>query len=573
MRHVLVLITVLILAAATMSGCITSDDKNKSPEAFAGVDIEAEVGQEIIFSGSGLDDDGSIVRFRWDFDGDDVWDYTGEIGAQIHVYALPGSFEATLEVEDDEGAKTRDTRWVNVTASITITVHWTAGTGFRVHIPEGLDTTRMEVDWTLESSGPTPITRTFTHDAGLEKINDTTYGFDPVLTSLDEGQLHVVEVRLGQVVVASRTVEVVLNSNTEGQYDARYTNELYDYRERGENSTTLWWLGNLSIESRTGWSRGHMIGNGTWYSYSNRSGLVTSETINLTEVIVETGEGNNWGNTWWRYAGNGSVEQWDQTGFYVFAWVYDLERSVENGSLTSDDWRRVGLYSGLNETNGTFLWTRISLGNQVRQNGEGMLYEVLKVQSEREFEGTSLGVNFTLYNLTFDFDASRMIFENRTTFRDSTQEVGFQLSDDQWTWRNTTWGGFVDDDGDGFYNPDPVTYDPELASKFSGPRPRVLVIGDHFTATNFYGIRLNYGAIDSDWGDLQTSEGLVNVTGVRAEAYINTTWGEVRHWFWVLEDGPVPGLVFEERVIVSHTGWGGGTYDWYRNILSVRSLS
>ncbi len=572
MRHLLVMITVLILVAASISGCIISDDGNKPPKAFAGEDIEAEVGLEVIFSGSGLDDDGSIVRFRWDFDGDDVWDYTGEVGARIHVYALPGSYLATLEVEDDEGAKTRDTRWVNVTASVTITVHWTTGTGFRVHVPEGMDVTRMEADWSLEGSGPTPITRTFTHDAGLEKINNTTYAFDPGLTSLDEGQLHVVKVRLGLVVVASRAVEVVQTSDTEGQYDARYINELHDHRERGENSTTLWWLGDLSIESRTGWNRGHMSGNGTWNSSSNRTGMVTIEAINLTEVSVETGEGDSWGSTWWRYYGNGTVEQWDQTGYYGFAWVYDLERSVENGSLTKDDWRRVGLYQGLNETNGTFEWTRVSMGNQVRQNGEGELYEVLKVRSDREFESTSPGVDFILHNLTYDFDASRMVFENRTTFRDATQEVGFQLSDGQWSWRNTTWGGFLDDDGDGFYNPDPVTYDPELASKFTGPRPRVLVIGDHFTATNFYGVRLNYVATDDDKGDLQTAEGIVNVTGVRAVAYFNTTWGQVEHWFWVLEDGPVPGFVFEERVIVSHSGWGGGTYDRYRNILSVRSL-
>ena len=198
-------------------------------------------------------------------------------------------------MEDDEGAKTRDSIWANVTASVTITVHWTDGTGWRVHVPEGMDVTRMEVDWTLEGSGPTPITRTFTHDAGLVKINDTTYAFDPGITSLDEGQLHVLKVRLGEVVVATRTVEVVLTSDTQGQYDAKYINELYDHRQRGENSTTLWWLGNLSIESRTGWNRGHLSGYGTWNTYSNGTGVVTSEAINLTEVSVETGEGNNWG--------------------------------------------------------------------------------------------------------------------------------------------------------------------------------------------------------------------------------------------------------------------------------------
>ncbi len=572
MRRPLVPLTVLLLIAASLSGCI-GPEENSHPQAFAGEDIEAEVGEAVVFSGSGLDSDGSLVRFRWDFDGDDRWDYTGETGAKIHVYSSPGSYEARFQVEDDEGARTEDTRWVNVTASVSITVAWSTGTGFKVHVPAALDVTRMEVDWTLEGTGPTPITRTFTHDAGLEKVNDTTYSFDPHLTSIEPGLRHITKVRLGQVVVASRTIDVVDASDASSQYDATYTSELWDTRVRDGNSTTLWRVGDLVTEVRTGWSRGHFNGNGSWDSYSNVSGVITDEHIALTDVIVETGEGNNWGGTWWYMEGNGTVFQWSAANFSVTAQVWDFVRAVENGSLTKDDWRRVGVYSGNNETNGTFLYTRESQGNQVRQNGEGDLYEVLKVRTEKSFDGTSQGLNFTLHNVTYDYDASRMIFVNRTTFRSSDQQVGFQYADGQWHWTNTTWGGFLDDDGNGFFNPDPETYDPELAAAFSGPRPRILQVGDTFTATNFYGVRLNYVAKRSDTAPLDVLGDRVDVTGVIAEAFHNSTWGSVRHWFWVLEDGPLPGFVYEERVIVERPVWGGGTYDWYRNIRSVRPLS
>ena len=169
----------IILLAASLAGCVGEDDENENPIADAGVDVTAEVGEEVIFSGTGLDDDGSIVKFWWDFDGDGEWDWTGEVGSRIHIYDGPGDFEAVLQVEDDEGARATDTRWVNVTATIRINVNWTEGSAFVVHVSERLNVDRMEVDWTMEGAGPTPIRRTFTHDAGLVKVNDTAYSVDP----------------------------------------------------------------------------------------------------------------------------------------------------------------------------------------------------------------------------------------------------------------------------------------------------------------------------------------------------------------------------------------------------------
>ena len=131
----------------------------------------------------------------------------------------------------------------------------------------------------------------------------------------------------------------------------------------------------------------------------------------------------------------------------------------------------------------------------------------------------------------------------------------------------------MDSNGDGTFNPDPIPYDPELAADFRGPRPRVLVVGDTFRAEDFYGLALAYIAKRADHGPLATMEGELNVTGVMAEAIHNSTWGSVLHWFWVLEDGPLPGLVYEERVRVAKKGDHAGTWDLYRNIAAIESLS
>ena len=123
MKRVHVGLIAILLLTASLAGCFGDDAENKKPVAEAGEDIEVEVGEEVVFSGTGLDDDGSIVTFQWDFYGDGEWDWSGDIGARIHVYDRPGNFEAVLQVKDDEGAKTTDTRWVNVTATVHITVN------------------------------------------------------------------------------------------------------------------------------------------------------------------------------------------------------------------------------------------------------------------------------------------------------------------------------------------------------------------------------------------------------------------------------------------------------------------
>ncbi|UCC94043.1 MAG: hypothetical protein JSW25_05120, partial [Thermoplasmata archaeon] len=194
-------------------------------------------------------------------------------------------------------------------------------------------------------------------------------------------------------------------------------------------------------------------------------------------------------------------------------------------------------------------------------------------RSEKLFEGTNVGYGFYLHNLTFDYDANRLIFDNRTIFRESIQEVGLERTEGNWSWTNTSWTGFPDELGDEDFNPDALDYDPELGARFVGTRPRVLHVGDAFSATNFYGVTIPYLAKRRDTEPLQTSDGRINVTGVLVESIHNSTWGDVLHWFWVLEDGPLPGLVFEERLSIDRAVYSGGSYDWYRNIRSVEAFS
>ncbi len=58
---------------------------------------------DVSFSGNGTDD-GTIVLYEWDFDGDGTYDFSSPTTAStIHSYSNPGDFNAVLRVTDDTG--------------------------------------------------------------------------------------------------------------------------------------------------------------------------------------------------------------------------------------------------------------------------------------------------------------------------------------------------------------------------------------------------------------------------------------------------------------------------------------
>lgn len=67
------------------------------------------------FSGSGSDDDGTIVRYEWDFDNDGTFDYSSpSTAATTHAYATSGAYTAKLRVTDNQGAIGLDAITFNV---------------------------------------------------------------------------------------------------------------------------------------------------------------------------------------------------------------------------------------------------------------------------------------------------------------------------------------------------------------------------------------------------------------------------------------------------------------------------
>ena len=86
------------------------------PIAIAGQDSTGTPGVPLQFSGAATDEDGTVVLYEWDFDGDGVFEWSStENGRELNIYNNEGTYTATLRVTDNDGFTGTDT--VEITIS------------------------------------------------------------------------------------------------------------------------------------------------------------------------------------------------------------------------------------------------------------------------------------------------------------------------------------------------------------------------------------------------------------------------------------------------------------------------
>jgi len=69
----------------------------------------------IQFNGQGTDEDGSIAKYEWDFDGNGVYDWSStENGLTTYIYNNEGTYTAVLRVTDDDGRTATDSLAITV---------------------------------------------------------------------------------------------------------------------------------------------------------------------------------------------------------------------------------------------------------------------------------------------------------------------------------------------------------------------------------------------------------------------------------------------------------------------------
>ena len=121
---IIITVVILMLLMAIFVGCSGNGDNgnggdgympNSSPVATAGNDYPVQIGEIVSFSGTGTDNNGSISKYEWDFNGDGTYDWnSGTTGSTTHVYGAVGTYTAILRVTDNKGATDTDTCVISV---------------------------------------------------------------------------------------------------------------------------------------------------------------------------------------------------------------------------------------------------------------------------------------------------------------------------------------------------------------------------------------------------------------------------------------------------------------------------
>jgi len=152
----------------------------------------------VTFTGTGVDDDGEIASYSWDFADDGFYDYTdpAEPNPPVQVYDTPGTYHVKFRVEDDLGSWDVDTLIINVSdpdnspPEATLAV----GTGEeRGNPPHTVwldasgstdeDGTIVEYLWDLNGDG---VYDKWSTDAILEHVYVSSGVYDPVVRVEDD---------------------------------------------------------------------------------------------------------------------------------------------------------------------------------------------------------------------------------------------------------------------------------------------------------------------------------------------------------------------------------------------------
>jgi PKD repeat protein len=96
-----------------------SVETNEAPTAaFTVGTTNATVGESVTFDASGAADvDGTVVSYRWDFDGDGETDAVTATAEVTHQFSASGTYAVELTVVDDDGATAATTSTVTVEAA------------------------------------------------------------------------------------------------------------------------------------------------------------------------------------------------------------------------------------------------------------------------------------------------------------------------------------------------------------------------------------------------------------------------------------------------------------------------
>ena len=215
-------------------------DTNKKPTANASAsETTGSVGVSINFDGSeSTDSDGTIVGYRWDFDGDGTYDTDWLTTATTtHIYTSTGNYTVVLQVKDNDGATDVDEIQVVVTAKPNLPPTAPVVSGVKkghkntdydytaVSTDADNDTLQYIFDWDDDTNSTTDFVANGT--AATETHNWSTWGFYTIKVNASDNKT--VSGTTSYVVLIDvhwvKNIGYLIDTDSDDTYELFYSNE------------------------------------------------------------------------------------------------------------------------------------------------------------------------------------------------------------------------------------------------------------------------------------------------------------------------------------------------------------
>ncbi|WP_455393287.1 PKD domain-containing protein [[Eubacterium] cellulosolvens] len=269
---------------------------NAPPLASAGINQSVRAGQ-VMLKGSGFDGDGTIQKYEWDFNDDEVFDWSSmHAGVAYHEYTDEGDYQATLRVTDDLGLTATDKVTIKVNnsnpainVSANILLNWISITGLDYLIMVNNTVINSELKIIIDDIA-TGITEEL-NGSSLTMVDQTTFKVTSLIFPMPKHSISL-EVFYYKSLIGARVLDII-NENHEFfgpryDYDAIYNwDHLMEEHNRGGMETIrLKSIGDIAVNHIGDIYYYSLHGTGEYYMKNTASDGTSEGTINCTSMWV-----------------------------------------------------------------------------------------------------------------------------------------------------------------------------------------------------------------------------------------------------------------------------------------------
>ena len=537
---------------------------NAPPMASAGTNQSVPAGQ-VMLKGSGFDSDGAIQKYEWDFNGDDVFDWSSmHTGIAYHEYIDEGDYEATLRVTDDLGSTATDKVTIKINnsntainVSATILLNWVSGTGLDYLIILNNTVVNSELK-VIISDISTGVTEEL-NGSSLTMVDPATFKVTSLIFPMPKRSISL-EVFYYNTLIGVRVLDII-NENHEFfgpgyDYDAVYNwDHLMEEHDRGGMETIrLKTLGDIAVKHIGGLYYYSLQGTGEYYMKNAASDRTSEAMINCTSLWVNvTIKDTTIISKKISLSGYGTMTIAMMTGINIDLDIEKVCVGIENSFGTENYFTGKGTFSGstIDPNTGNVIpiegdasLTSELLGFGFHENWAGDEYPCGITRSDLALNGmtaipdstNNFAVEMTMVNTTWEVDfesysKNTIYFEYKTVTKMATVEIP--------------------DSGSVYPKNSPATKDSTVhisdALSLNLPRPRIFLPGDTMAFASESGVVLlmlieigaktkinneEFETVILNGSISGTAEGYFKITMISSGAYLGLAVNTVEDYKW-----------------------------------------